>query len=207
MKTRRIDMTGLRFGRLVGISFVGTGSDGRTRWLFKCDCGKQHEANGKDVRCGRTKSCGCLQSENRLYSCKTHGMSLTLEHGRWSDCINRCHNPKNKAFKNYGARGIAVCEEWRNSFEQFYSDMGPIPARHLTLERKNNDLGYSKDNCVWATRNDQGRNRRGVVMSIKLAKEAKAVRDSGGDLTAWARAQKLNRVTVWFAAVGKTWND
>ena len=74
--------------------------------------------------------------------------------------IERCTNSRNKDFHYYGGRGITVCAEWRNSFETFYRDMGPRPAPHLTIERVNNDLGYFKDNCVWATRLQQRHNRR-----------------------------------------------
>lgn len=77
----------------------------------------------------------------------------------WAAMIQRCENKNNKQFYNYGARGITVCKEWRTSFKQFLSDVG-VPQNGLTLERKNNDLGYNKDNCYWASRHEQAMNRR-----------------------------------------------
>ena len=90
---------------------------------------------------------------------------------------DRCYNKRRDSFKYYGGRGITVCAEWRNSFEAFYRDMGPRPAPHRTIERKNNDLGYFKGNCIWATKTDQSRNRRSVVMNPELIIEAKSVHD------------------------------
>lgn len=91
---------------------------------------------------------------------KTHGMHDTPEYKVWSGIKQRCLNPKNPAFINYGGRGITVCDEWIDSFEQFYADMGPRPSSKLTLERVDNDKGYSRDNCKWATRAEQIWNRR-----------------------------------------------
>lgn len=96
----------------------------------------------------------------------THGMTGSPEYKAWSAAKHRCHNPNNPMFEYYGGRGIAMCDEWRESFVAFYSDMGPRPDGH-TLERCDNNKGYSPDNCRWATWKEQHRNRRGNVGIIE----------------------------------------
>ncbi len=98
-----------------------------------------------------------LRKENKLFQ-KTHGLSRSKIYNIWDAMMQRCYNPKNARYKDYGGRGIRVCNRWRR-FENFYSDMGQ-PSEGMTLDRKNNDRGYSPRNCKWSTRLEQQRNNR-----------------------------------------------
>lgn len=154
-----LDLSGRRFGCLTAISRAGSCASGAT-WLCQCDCGsplRVYRAN--NLLTGHTTSCGCfarLCSKQRRLE---HGRTDTKEWLAWRNMISRCYNPKNKGYPRYGGRGIRVCSEWRESFTAFFRDMGPCPAGR-SLERKNNDLDYIKDNCRWATPQEQANNRR-----------------------------------------------
>ena len=155
-RRRRFLMTaGERNGRLVAIVFVRRHkTNGQHYWKFRCDCGEAIVARVGSVRSANTASCGCL----KLQIATRHNMSKSPEYRAWSAMLDRCSNPKNKSFHNYGGRGIKVSRRWR-TFENFYADLGPRPPG-LTLERLNNERGYDKQNCKWATWTEQGRNRR-----------------------------------------------
>lgn len=153
-----IDMTGLRYGRLVAIRLLSTQNKQRV-WLFKCDCGKYTRAQGCNVRYGDIKSCGCLRNEVTGNRSRTHGRSKTPEWNIWCAMRDRCSNPKARAFRFYGARGIRVCRRWQQ-FSNFYADMGPRPSPAHSIDRKNPFRGYYKSNCRWATDAEQGQTRR-----------------------------------------------
>lgn len=150
-------MVGLRFGRLVAVAEAGMGPRGMV-YTYKCDCGNTKDIFGSLVRNGKVLSCGCLRSETTAKKNTTHGMFRTPTYHTWMGMKNRCLNENQPAFKNYGERGISICEEWME-FDGFLADMGERPDGH-TLERIDNSKGYSKDNCTWATCEQQSRNTR-----------------------------------------------
>ena len=142
----------------------------------RCACGAMKWVEERSVRRGLTQSCGSCAN-------KTHGRSKTPEYAVWRSMLARCANPKHPAFHNYGGRGITVCDAWW-SFDKFFADMGEQPFKGASIERVNNDLGYSKANCVWATTTEQSRNRRtnrrltigGVTKTVAEWAEAYGVR-------------------------------
>lgn len=159
----RLDHTGRRYGALVALRDVGT-RDKNRMWLCRCDCGNEIVVKSADFGPSRRRaSCGCLAATIGDTTRK-HGMSNHPAHGVWMSMINRCHLPTAKYFENYGGRGIFVCKRWRYSFAAFWEDMGANYSSGLLLERKNDDRGYTKQNCYWATRIQQNRNKRNNVI-------------------------------------------
>jgi len=155
---RRIDIAGKRFGRLVVLREGPKHTNGKLRWYCDCDCGQVSLVLGNLLRTGVTSSCGCYRNDAKKHGhCGVTWQSPTYKSYRMM--LNRCNNPRATGFENYGGRGILVCSRWSNSFENFLADMGVRPVG-TTLERKNNDAGYSKRNCKWATPKEQASNRR-----------------------------------------------
>lgn len=125
----------------------------------ECVCGGSTTTQVLKLISGWSRSCGCFQ-KNRMTELKTtHGERHSPLYPIWVQMNQRCKNPRNRGFKNYGGRGISVCERWRKSFSDFVSDMGPRPEG-LTIERKNNDGNYEPLNCKWATHKEQSNNQR-----------------------------------------------
>ena len=121
-------------------------------YLFKCECGNDKVATAINVRANRVKSCGCLS--------KKHGKFGTNIYSVWDGMKSRCYYEKNENYPNYGGRGIKVCDRWKNSFENFYKDMGDKPSAKHQLDRIDNDGDYDPSNCRWVTPSENCLNRR-----------------------------------------------
>ena len=165
---KALDLTGQRFGRLVVIERAGS-RYGHSAWLCKCDCGNTIVATASNLK-GRTTSCGCYQREAAARAKTKHGKAHTKIHYIWLAMKKRCFNENSSQFKDWGGRGITVCDEWKNDFQAFYDYVSKLPhfgEAGYSLDRINNDGNYEPNNVRWATRIEQNNNRRGVRNGTK----------------------------------------
>ncbi len=153
-----IDLTGQKFGRLIVIKRVENDNSGHVQWLCQCDCGEGTMVQGGNLKNSNTKSCGCLHTETITQHGHSSRSIISKIYRIWIQMIQRCTNPNVKNYKNYGGRGIKVCERWRQ-FENFLQDMGEKPSG-LSVDRIDNNGDYCKENCKWSTRKEQNRNTR-----------------------------------------------
>lgn len=159
-----------RFGRLAVVSEAEPriyGNRRHRRATVECDCGTRKEVAVAELKKGQSQSCGCLKidkARKQGAATRKHGESVradySTEYRIWIGMKSRCYNPKHVGYKNYGARGISVCDEWVNSYPTFLADMGRRPTLGHTLDRIDNDSGYSRANCRWATASEQRCNQR-----------------------------------------------
>jgi hypothetical protein len=181
-------VVGEKFGRLTITGLCRSGV------LFAnciCDCGTEKSIRLKDLKRGMTRSCGCLARQVTVERCSrlaTHRMSASPEHKIWRGMIDRCRNPKSKYYPGYGGRGIAIDPAW-DSFEAFYRDMGPRPSGKHSIDRIDNNSGYSPVNCRWATWEQQENNRRSCrYVSFDGRSQT---------ITQWARERHIKAATVF----------
>lgn len=183
------DLTGMKVGKLKVVSLNSQDERGRARWLCKCECGNEVIRKSSILvdahKKGKASHCGCSPV------LKTHGLSVSEKrlYWVWAAIIQRCTNEKCKDYKDYGARGIAICSEWRSNFANFCAwakESGYVEG--LSIDRKDNEKGYTPENCQWVTNKDQMRNQRKTVV---LTYEGNSM-----PLTWWAEKYGISEKTL-----------
>jgi hypothetical protein len=178
---RTKNLVGRIYGRLTVVEWKGIFNK-NSIWICQCLCGKQCEVYGCHLKTGATSSCGCFASEVISKKSRTHGMSGKNGHPLyriWKAMIQRCYNKNVPEFRNYGGRGISVCERWRHSFPNFLQDMGDKPSKNHSIDRIDNESGYFPENCKWSTRLEQANNKRNNILH--------SYKGQSKTLTQWSR--------------------
>lgn len=180
--SKLIDITGKRYNHLTVIRRVENAKNGVAVWECRCDCGNITKVRGSNLKSGAVKSCGCLRHTTK--PTLKHNMSHTRLYRTWAAMKQRCYGSSNRSLKDYGGRGIKMCEEWRESFELFMEwAMSNGYSDDLTIERINVDGDYCPENCMWIPWEQQQGNRR---MNLRLEHNGKTQ-----NLAAWCRELSL----------------
>ena len=188
-----IDLTNQKFGRLTVVSYNSNNKRGKPTWNCLCECGNISVVYGEHLKSGHTQSCGCSRVEKVKERFTTHGHrkrgNTSPTYYIWSAMIQRCTNPTDKRYMDYGGRGITVCDRWLNSFEHFLEDMGECPEG-LSIDRIDNNGNYCKENCRWSTITEQAHNRRNNVQ-LTFNGETKLQED-------WATGWHINSSVICY---------
>lgn len=193
------ELTGQRIGRLVVLSKSNEKYGRQSIWQCKCDCGSLVSVRACHLTSGHTKSCGCLQKETIAKTATKHGKSGERILGIWYGIRKRCYNPNSKSFKDYGGRGIAVCDEWKDNFQAFYDwAMANGYSDDLTIDRKDVDGNYCPENCRWITNQEQQNNRRTSHL-VTYKGETHTLKD-------WAKITGINYNTLRGRITNYKWN-
>ncbi len=191
---KKIDLTGKVFGELTVVSEAGRSAGGQVMWACQCSCGNQIRVFSHNLR-KKQRSCGCLVKTR-------NGLSGTPEYRAWRNMLARCYNQADISYKNYGGRGVMVCERWKQSFDSFLVDVGPRPASkgdghpEFSLDRIDNSKGYEAGNVRWAKWGKQQNNRRS---NRKITHEGEI-----RTLSEWAAVTGLGRATIAYR-LGNGW--
>lgn len=154
------DITGKTFGKLKVLYRYGVDNNGKnSTWLCECFCGNKVVFTKPNLKRNSMSSCGCFSKKHTKEVLTTHGLTYSNSYKIWENMKTRCLNINCSSYKNYGGRGIKICDKWSDSFEEFYKDMG-VSEKGMSLERIDNEKGYFKENCIFINKNQQSKNRR-----------------------------------------------
>lgn len=190
---RFIDLTGKKFGRLIVLKRAENKGT-KTAWLCKCDCGNEKIVSGDKLKTGNTKSCGCLNKELTIRRSSTHKMTNTRLYRLWLGIKRRCYNKNQPEYKNYGAKGIKMCDEWKNDFISFYNwsyEHGfdeKLSRWECSIDRIDTLKGYSPQNCRWVDIYKQANN--------KTNNHLLTFQNSTLTLTQWSKKIKISQSTI-----------
>lgn len=171
MNDKVIDITGQRFGRWTALYPSSRDRYGTVRWMCRCDCGTVREVHGPNLRNGKSKSCGCFARKISKDIHTVHGMYGTHFYLKWASMISRCKNPNHSAYRDYGGRGIQVCDRWLyfenfkdDLYESYLEHVGKYGEKETTLDRIDVNGNYEPGNVRWATLSEQARNKRRIIV-------------------------------------------
>lgn len=193
--THIISLVGQRFNNLTVIEQAPKKGK-RIMWRCRCDCGGEITTRCDSLKTGHTVSCGCVGKSKLDLGREKHGRYKTRAYSTWQSMKSRCLNERDDSYHDYGGRGITVCNEWMN-FENFYADMGD-PGDGETIDRMDNNEGYCKSNCRWASSHQQSRNKRSNIV-IKWQGQEKILSD-------WAEHLSINVATLYARIVRYGWS-
>lgn len=161
MSKKIVAVPGARYGRLEVVGECSPPLKNKMKqvfWECICDCGNTHKARSIDIRQGRTLQCSDCARQQAADTYRGPRLNHLRAYYSWSGMKSRCLNPRSEKYHRYGGRGITICDSWVNDFSQFLADMGD-PPEGASIDRIDNDLGYTKSNCKWSTPAEQSRNR------------------------------------------------
>lgn len=192
------DVTGQKFGRLTALHRLHN-TKGKTKWLCICDCGNLKEVTLNLLQRGETKSCGCLHKEFMKKQFGTHGKTGTRLHRIWKNMHTRCYNKNISQYKDWGGRGIKICDEWKDNFQTFYDwSMSNGYNDKLSIDRIDNNGNYEPSNCRWATVKQQNRNSR-QAKQITFNGETHCIKE-------WCEILGINYNTYWTRVTNLGWS-
>lgn len=188
MRTYRSNLTGQKFGKLTVVEFIGN-----SRWQCLCDCGEVTSVITANLKRGNTKSCGCIKRQESNKRATKHGFYGTKAYKSWCSIKKRCTNPKDPSYKNYGAKGILLCDEWLNDPKAFCEYVGVAPSEKHSIDRIDNSKGYEPGNVRWANDYEQANNK---TNNVKIEFQGQSF-PSISDFVRWLAPQlNVNRVSL-----------